>query len=70
MCLQSSRFGIPVLSLEVIQGVKNMLARIVYYKRNSIPEEEIVVVSGVEKALKIAREKSGRDIIGFEVEII
>ncbi|MDK2854457.1 MAG: hypothetical protein PWQ92_1351 [Thermococcaceae archaeon] len=47
-----------------------MLARIVYYKNNSIPEEEIVVVSKVEKAFEIARKKSGKEIISFEVEII
>ncbi|USS40467.1 hypothetical protein NF865_09210 [Thermococcus aggregans] len=47
-----------------------MLARIVYYRRNSIPEEEIVVVSRVEKAFEIARKKLGREIMGFEVEII
>ncbi|WP_175059427.1 hypothetical protein [Thermococcus sp. 2319x1] len=47
-----------------------MLARIVYYKRNSIPEEEIVVVSKVERALEIARRKLGIEVVGFEVEII
>jgi len=47
-----------------------MLARIVYYRRSSIPEEEIIVVNKVEKALEIARKKLGREIMGFEVEII
>ncbi|MDK2783530.1 MAG: hypothetical protein PWP49_1597 [Thermococcaceae archaeon] len=59
-----------MLSLEVIYGVRNMLARIVYYKKNSIPEEEIVAVSKVEKALEIARGKLGKDVVSFEVEII
>jgi hypothetical protein len=70
MCLQTSRSGTSVISLEVIWEVNIMLARIVYYKNNSIPEEEIVVVSKVEKAFEIARKKSGKEIISFEVEII
>lgn len=47
-----------------------MLARIVYYKKNPIPEEEIITVNKVEKALEIARKKLEREIMGFEVEII
>jgi len=47
-----------------------MLARIVYYKKNPIPEEEIIIVNRVEKALEIARKKLEREIMGFEVEII
>ncbi len=34
-----------------------MIARIVYYKPNSLPEEEIVVVNSFEKAVEIARRK-------------
>ncbi|WP_172672604.1 hypothetical protein [Thermococcus sp. EP1] len=47
-----------------------MLARIVYYKLNSIPEEEIIAVNKIEKAIKIAEKKLGNDIVGFEIEII
>jgi len=34
------------------------------------PEEEIIIVNRVEKALEIARKKLEREIMGFEVEII
>ncbi|ADT84247.1 hypothetical protein [Thermococcus barophilus] len=48
-----------------------MLARIVYYKLNSLPEEEIVVVNSFEKAVEIARRKIRMmGAVKVEVEII
>ncbi|WP_187146417.1 hypothetical protein [Thermococcus sibiricus] len=47
-----------------------MLARIVYYKNSTIPEEKIIAVNKIEKAIEIARKNLGRDTIGFEIEEI
>ncbi|ACS89822.1 MULTISPECIES: hypothetical protein [Thermococcus] len=50
--------------------VTKMLARIVYYKNSTIPEEKIIAVNKIEKAIEIARKNLGRDTIGFEIEEI
>ncbi|WP_167886660.1 MULTISPECIES: hypothetical protein [unclassified Thermococcus] len=48
-----------------------MLARIVYYRPNSIPEEEIVVVNSFEKAVEIAKRKlKVVRAVSFEIELI
>ncbi|ACJ16605.1 hypothetical protein TON_1117 [Thermococcus onnurineus NA1] len=48
-----------------------MLARIVYYRENTLPEELVVAVNSIEKAEKIAREKMGEfKAVDFEVEMI
>jgi len=50
--------------------VAKMLARIVYYKSSTIPEEKIIAVNKIEKAIEMARKNLGGDIIGFEIEVI
>ncbi|USG99277.1 hypothetical protein K1720_06950 [Thermococcus argininiproducens] len=47
-----------------------MLARIVYYRLNSIPEEEIIAANKIEKAIEMAEKKLRNDIVEFEIEII
>ena len=50
--------------------VAKMLARIVYYKSSTIPEEKIIAVNKIEKAIEMARKNLGGGIIGFEIEVI
>ncbi len=50
--------------------VAKMLARIVYYKSSTIPEEKIIAVNKIEKAIEMARKNLGGDIIGFEIKVI
>jgi len=48
-----------------------MLARIVYYVPDSIPQEEIIAASSFEKALEVARAKLKKvNAIKFEIELI
>jgi len=50
--------------------VATMLARIVYYKSSTLPEEKIIAVNKIEKAIEMARKNLGGGIIGFEIEVI
>jgi len=50
--------------------VTKMLARIVYYKSSTIPEEKIIAVNKIEKGIEMARKNLGGDIVGFEIEVI
>ncbi|WP_167900842.1 hypothetical protein [Thermococcus sp. LS1] len=48
-----------------------MLARIVYYRANTLPEELVIAVNSIEKAEKIAKEKMEEfKAVDFEVEMI
>ncbi|WP_173391293.1 hypothetical protein [Thermococcus paralvinellae] len=48
-----------------------MIARIVYYRQNSLPEEEILIVNSFEKAVEIARKRLKLvRAVSFEIELI
>ena len=57
------------LSLTVIHEVSNVLARIVYYMRDSLPEEQIVVTNSIKRAEMVAWDTARRlRAVDFEVE--
>ncbi len=57
------------LSLIVIHEVSGMLARIVYYMKDSIPKEQIVVTNSLERAKMMAWDTARKlKAVDFEVE--
>jgi hypothetical protein len=57
------------LTYSGMSGVKSMLARIVYYRKDSLPEEVIVVTNDPRKAEELARAKVREfNAVGYEVE--
>ncbi|WP_157722400.1 hypothetical protein [Thermococcus gorgonarius] len=52
----------------MIYGGVRMLARIVYYRRDSLPEEVVVVTNDLEKAKRLARDRA-KEFNAFDYEV-